>query len=416
MRPIISLAALSLVVAGAPAHAGESTGFGQPGYWKCQNIQGSPTAPLYVSDIFEMKADPAEVQSAFQQTLAAKYGVKGQVSCSMAYRNPGILEKLRADDQRWFAQIRSAGGKVIETHWVFAPASAKFVYQCWGGAQVASGTQRTNHFFYADPVELPGDSEAKLGEAWVAHLADLHPGWLFAGAEGCQRLPADPSTHAGVIASIMEPWKARGAEMHKLDWTYAPLKKSAADDVPSVFCQALRTDNKFWYVSPVFPMADVAQANAAMNAWRLYTRSLKDPEGLGVGESYLAGCDGPGRAKDMAHQKSARAEQIRDGGGQIFETGWTPGGAAASPAPGASASAPTGRTIQCYMNAIGGNYVTPGFESAKDAATLAGDWRAYITKAHPVQGVVRTSCLEMTAKQAAATLAQAGRTRVDWKE
>jgi hypothetical protein len=107
MQMRVPLCAAMAVIGVATADAGESTGYEQPGYWKCQTIQSSPTATLYVSDIFERKADPAEVQSAFQQMLAATYGLKDQVSCSMAYKStPGIFEKMKADDQRWFQQIR----------------------------------------------------------------------------------------------------------------------------------------------------------------------------------------------------------------------------------------------------------------------------------------------------------------------
>lgn len=409
MKTTIGLIGLGCALVPVAAAAGESTGFEQPGYWKCQTIQTSPTAPLYVSDIFELKANPAEVQSAFQQTLAAKYGIKPQVSCSMAYKGPGILEKLKGDDQRWFQQIRAGGGEVVETHWTFAPQAARFSYQCWGGAEVAAGAERKHHFFYADPIELPGDMEGKINESWIAHLADLHPGWFFAASQGCQRLPADPAAHAGVVASIMDPWKARNAEIHKLDWTYAPLVKNAADDVSSVFCQALRTDNKHWYVTPVFPMASVDEANAAMNAWRTYVKGLKDPDGMVVGDTYLAGCDGPAPAKGLQQQKAARAEQISDGGGSVVETGWAFVATAA-------AAEPVGKTYQCYMTSFGGSYLTPGFQSAKDVNTLSADWRAYITKAHPVQGFARTACSETTPKQAAAGLAQVGYTRVDWSE
>jgi hypothetical protein len=217
------------LVAIAPARAGESTGYEQPGYWKCQTIQANPTAPLYVSDIFELQADPAEVQNGFQQSLAAKYGVKGQVSCSMAYKGAGILEKLKADDQRWFEQIRSGGGEVVETHWSFQPASARLPYLCMAGAQYQKDGARAYSYFYTDAFDMPGSEQPKLTRAWTAYVEALHPDWFFP-AKGCILLPADPASRQAVIDGQAAPWKAQNAEIVHASWKYAP---ESADASPS---------------------------------------------------------------------------------------------------------------------------------------------------------------------------------------
>ena len=47
------------------------------------------------AELFEANADRAAVYAAFREMLAAKYGVTDQVTCSMAYKGPGIQEKLR---------------------------------------------------------------------------------------------------------------------------------------------------------------------------------------------------------------------------------------------------------------------------------------------------------------------------------
>lgn len=222
------LAAAMLFAATSAAVAGESTRYGQPGYWRCQNMQSSPTETLYVSDIFELQTEPEEVQNAFQQELAKKYAVKSRVGCSMAYIGAGILEKLKADDLRWFQQIRSGGGKVVATHWTYVAAATKFSYLCFGGATVAEGpAQRKNYFLYTDPIELAGGMEARLSEDWIAHLAELHPGWFFAAYQGCIRLPADPAAWPGVLASYVDIWKERNAEIAKLDWNYTPAAAKA---------------------------------------------------------------------------------------------------------------------------------------------------------------------------------------------
>lgn len=115
------------------ARAGEIPA-ARAGPWFCQSIHSDPTATLYASDVFGGTFDGSEVKSAFQNTLKAQHGVAIQVSCSMAYDTPGIREKIDADHQRWFTQIRNGGGTVVETHWTFEPAKTTFAYECFGGA------------------------------------------------------------------------------------------------------------------------------------------------------------------------------------------------------------------------------------------------------------------------------------------
>jgi hypothetical protein len=211
----IGLCAAVLTIAAA-AGAGETSGT-QEGLWLCQNNQASPTATLYVSELFEARAARPDVSSAFKKVLAAKYGVASEVSCSMAYKGPGIAEKLKSDYQRWFQQLRTSGAKVVETGW---------------------------------------------------------------------RYEADMQSATAVTASV-------------------------ASAVP----------------------------------------------------------------------------------------------AAATP-----------KNYQCWLNSFGGNYITPGFASSKEYYALNDNWRAYITKAHPPSSAAQVGCMETDPKQAASNLAQAERTRVDWKE
>jgi hypothetical protein len=295
------------------------------------------------------------------------------------------------------------------------PAGATLTYVCTGGAEHMKGSARVSSFLYTDPVEIPGSEYAKLEEAWSAHLETLHPGWYFA-TKNCAQLPSDNAERQRVIDGTAEPWKRQNAEMVHIAWKYAPVQKSPDDDVPSVFCQALRTDNKEWYVTAVFPMATAAEGTAAMNAWRTHLRSVKDSAGNSVGESYLSGCDGPGPAKAMRHQRAERDEKIRDGGGRVVETDWLPASAGTSaPTPQSAAVGGTNaQTYYCYQAAFGGNYATSAFSSTKDAQTVNADWRAYITKLHPAQGVVQTNCMVTTPK--AAENQSAGYTRIDWRD
>ena len=287
-------------------------------------------------------------------------------------------------------------------------------YVCTGGAEHVKGSARVSSFLYTDPVQIPGSDYVKLEEAWMAHLETLHPGWYFA-TKGCSQLPNE-SARQSVIDDAATTWKRLNAEMVHIGWKYAPVQKSPADDMPSVFCQALRTDNKEWYVTAVFPMATAEQGTAAMNEWRMHLRNVKDSAGNGVGESYLSGCDGPGPAKAMRHQRAARDEQIRDGGGRVVEVDWLPAGAGTSAQTPQSAAVGTAgaQTFQCVRGAFGSNYATSAFTSTKQLQTVNADWAAYIAKLHPVEGYSQPSCVVTTPK--AAESQARGYTHVDWSD
>ena len=424
----VNVAATCFVLFCAAARAGEIPAT-QSGFFFCQSI-GDAAVPLYVSDVFEGNFSRNDAARAFERELSTKYGVTRNASCSMAYEGPGIAEKLNADHQRWYQQIRTSGAQVIETHWVFEPTHVRVAYLCFAGAQHVKAGARAASYLSADPIEVAVSEQDKLSLAWDAYVTGLHPGWFFP-AKGCQALPDDATKRREVIDSYAVQWKSQNAEMVRVNWTYSPVQASAADTAPSVFCQALRSDNKFWYVTPVFAAATAADGTAAMNAWRTYLKGIKDPDGLVVADSYLAGCDGPGPATAMTHQRAARNEQINDGGGRVFDVKWTYGGAtsavstaaataAASSQPSASvptaATSAAAQTYQCYMASFGGNYMTPAFTSMKGTQAINADWQAHVKQAHPVQGVVRSACSPTTPQAAAAQLKQLGFTHEDWSD
>ena len=128
---------------------------------------------------------------------------------------------------------------------------------------------------------------------------------------------------------------------------------------------------------------------------------------------------------DFAKAREDRArfvKQLQQSNIKVIETGWRFDGeksqsASAAPPAGAatSATAPA-KDYQCWMNSFGNNYMTPAFSSTTELPKLISDWRAYITHEHPPSGYAQVTCMEMEPRQAASNLAQAGRSRVDWKE
>lgn len=115
--------------------AGEASAVSD-GIWQCQNVPIQQTA--YFSATFEGRADRGEVQRAYTQMLAAKYGYQGQANCGVATsRTPEMLAKLRDDQARYVKQLRQSQVKVVETGWVFAGASVAAPAQAPVSAPVA---------------------------------------------------------------------------------------------------------------------------------------------------------------------------------------------------------------------------------------------------------------------------------------
>lgn len=177
----IGMCFTALVIA-ALASAGETPPETE-GYFHCNNIRASTTATMYVSKLFEANADRAAVYAAFSEMLAAKYGVTDQVTCSMAYKGPGIQEKLQGDNARWYEQVRAAGAKVVETGWTYgaetkaatpgttpvastAPAMTQKTYQCWISGFGGS---------YITPAFASSKDVKVLNADWAAYMAKEHP-------------------------------------------------------------------------------------------------------------------------------------------------------------------------------------------------------------------------------------------------
>ncbi len=134
--------------------------------------------------------------------------------------------------------------------------------------------------------------------------------------------------------------------------------------------------------------------------------------GTGVSEADLA------KARE---DRGRFVKQLQQSNIKVVETGWQfeGGSQSASAAASAAAAAPaaaSAKTYQCWMNSFGNNYMTPAFSSTTELPKLISDWGAYIKNAHPPSGYAQVTCMEMEPRQAASNLAQAGRSRVDWKE
>lgn len=214
----LGLAALAIAAA---ASAGETSGILE-GSWLCNNNQASPTATLYVSERFEAKAVRDDVYAAFRKMLATQYGVTSTVSCSMAYNGPGVPEKLKADDLRWFKQVRGSGGTVVETHWRYsaemqpapAPAAATPGSPPVANAAPVAVTQKTyqcwmNSFGnnYMTPAFASSRAQDALIADWRAYITKAHPPTGYAQVACMEMDPKQAASNLAQAGRTSVDWK-----------------------------------------------------------------------------------------------------------------------------------------------------------------------------------------------------------------
>lgn len=213
------LLGLVAVAIAPPASAGESAATLE-GYWRCQNIQASPTATLYVSELFEAKAARDEVYAAFKTMLATRYGVTSQVACSVAYKGPGIQEKLRGDNLRWLQQIRASGGTVVATGWTFGAATQTASAAATAGsapvtnAAPTGATQKTyqcwmNSFGnnYMTPAFTSSRGHDALSADWRAYITGAHPPSGYAQVDCMEMDPKQAASNLAQAGRTQVDWK-----------------------------------------------------------------------------------------------------------------------------------------------------------------------------------------------------------------
>jgi hypothetical protein len=88
------------------------------GYWTCRSYPGTATT-VYVNHVFEATGTQKEIDEAFKELLRTKFGWTTGGGCGMAIESPGILEKIRTDDDRAVAQLRQQRKTVVETTWAW---------------------------------------------------------------------------------------------------------------------------------------------------------------------------------------------------------------------------------------------------------------------------------------------------------
>ncbi len=393
----------------------------QPGHWSCQSAIVDNT--IYSSAVFDAAALMNEVQTGFQQFLAAKYGFKNQVFCGRADMSGSTLAGLEAGVKDRDAQLRNSGKQVVETGWTFTPASARLPYVCSGAVTVRKAGQTQGLFYVTGVLEMPGSVVSGLKAAWHDYLNGLHPGFLI-NPEICNLMSADPATRQTQLNSMVDQWKAGNYEITTVNWTWQPGQTVAnpADQEPGYYCQMLSADDKIWYVTEVLPVEGALNLATYNSAWAKYvSTTLKLGPYFGRG-----GCES-GPMKNERQARAARKEQLNGTAGEkIFEVDWryTPGQEAAPPssaapppttAPTAHAAPPAGpapkpQEIAYFCQSViqPGNgqgpptyYLTGAFSSATPLAAINQAWQQHVVDAWHPGGQARSRCIRLSPYPAA---------------
>ncbi len=410
--------ALTLVFGIGFARADSEFGF-QEGHWMCQSV-GSETT-FYFSDVFDANALGSEVANAFTQALAAKYGAKTQVSCSMAYMSGSTVAGLQAGRKTQAAQLRQSGKTAVETGWVFVPADVRLPYLCSGFVTVQEAGARKNYLYVTQLLQMPGSLLDKLVGQWRDYLKGLHPGFYY-NPQGCNLLSPDPAAQQTMLSSMIDQFKAQNPQIVHVDWKYAPGQQAAADQGAAFYCQALSADGKSWYVSSVQPVVGTWDWIATRKSWVDYIiHTLKlEPSVYG-----RVGCD-EGPASNESDARAARKEQIAGlAGSHVVEVDWKylPGQANAlspsiPPAPGSNSqaqamgAAPTASAqsqpaifyvCQFNMKSATGQlvyYSTDAFPSTTSYVDLNKAWSSYADARYHLPNPTLARCTRVAAPNA----------------
>lgn len=331
-----SLLVAALVPAGATTLAAQ---FDRPaqGYWQCDTRSDPQT--IYATPFFDWTGLADEVQNAFQQMLLSRYGYKGRASCSMASPNGQTVSALQADLQRQYAQLRAQGKKIVETGWTMASPGITLAYGCFGMARVRrAGVPDSAYLLTSRVFRLaPGDHGTELGNAWVEHLKDIHPGWYFQSA-GCILLPADPASHQAIYASQADMYANLKPKVTQLDWQFVPgaaAAMAAQDAAPAYYCELVGSTPKTVFITPVRAADPAWERMTYQYAWQQYVRANLDKD------AYTGGCEA-GTMRQETVARNGRRENYASQGYTVRDVDWSyqPGTAAPATTPRPAATPP----------------------------------------------------------------------------
>ena len=321
------------------AHAVRISDVPTDALWSCETYAGTTT---YLSSVFRATSTPDQVQNAFAQVLAQKYGYNGRVDCPMAYASQTPIEKLQSDQKSRVAQLRGAGRTVVETGWAFGAATASVPYFCYSSVTVTQAGHATALFIMTDTFRVTGSDRLAIVESWERHVRGLHPGFPPSSSD-CTSVPPDGDAAKALRQNAIAQHHIDGMQVVAEAWAYTG-QVPAPDNRIGYFCEAASIPKKTIYLSPLEVAGAGFDQTAASHAWGTYV--VQTP---GLGQAYAqAACEsGPLAAQQQV--RAARIEQQHSmAGGVVHEIDWrygggdTPAATAAAPATSPAATTPPG--------------------------------------------------------------------------
>jgi hypothetical protein len=188
-------------------------------YWYCHTVQDGN--PIYVTAVWETKAVPVEVRAAFGRVLAAKYGHKGLVMCSIALKGAPIssLAKSETDAKGQIAYWRKQGKTVVETGWTSdQPSPAP---NNWGACQASvitsGGTAANGPFETYVSTAFPAGA-ASMKELVVKFRAFLLSQYALKDATPRCNITETESAASSVLGLWKLDTRRRGGKVVETGW------------------------------------------------------------------------------------------------------------------------------------------------------------------------------------------------------
>jgi hypothetical protein len=330
-------------------------------FWSCETSTGTTA---YVSAVFRATASHDDVQTAFTQVLAQKYGYTGAVGCSLAYANQTSIAKLESDQKARVAQLRGAGRTVVETGWAMANAAAsaddkRIAYFC----EAQSKGQTTLYQSRLEVAKGPFD-ESAASQAWSAHVTKTFGLDSRYAHAGC--------THGPMSVEQVERTRAQqavvGMNVVEVDWTFAATQAQTSPP-PTVAAPAVGA-------APIAPTPSPG-ATPSSNAASAPTSGAVAPTPHAPTHAPV-----PPSVASTAPTRPSSTASAPSGGAT----------AASPPTTPPRAKNPWVCQADAYSGTKRTHYISGAFDSEETQQQLAPAWRAHLVATYRLPGQVVAHC------------------------
>lgn len=173
MRSLLGFLVLAALVVGEVSSYAFQSGRPWDGYWRC--FSAPDQNPIYFTGVWEERALPGDVQTAFAKFLGDKHGYKGRVSCAASTRGASDLAKAKADSVALQQHYQKNGSKVIDTGWTHTASATATVASgvAPGTATPAPTAGQPTHWGACKIDRYPPAGAATKG--YYSYISDVFP-------------------------------------------------------------------------------------------------------------------------------------------------------------------------------------------------------------------------------------------------